>query len=136
MILPHFDYSKATAITRVSKNWRHAIVSLPAIQTTLGFSGSHKPISKASFNACIRRLSKRSSKVIAEKLSNPGIGDLRKHLGPWISPTYLELRNVSIDTRSINLSASLEVLVVGEQQYPVTMFFFEEGLVQPREEEG
>src|SRR5271170_7229333 len=50
MILSHFDYSEATAIARVSKNWRDVIVSLPAIQTTLDPSGSHKPISKAAFN--------------------------------------------------------------------------------------
>ena len=116
MILSHFDYSEATAIAHVSKNWRDVIVSLPAIQTTLDPSGSHKPISKAAFNACIRRLSKQPSMVIAEKLSNPAISDPRKHLALWISPTHLELRNVSIDIRSINLPASLEVLVVGEQQ--------------------
>src|SRR5277367_2398156 len=116
MILSRFDYSEATASARVSKNWRDVIVSLPAIQTTLDFSGYHKPISKTAFNACIRRLSKQPSMVIAEKLSNPAISDLRKHLALWISPTHLELRNVSIDIRSINLSASLEVLVVGEQQ--------------------
>lgn len=115
MILSHFDYSEATAIARVSKNWRHVIVSLPAIQTTLNFSGSHKPISKASFSACIRRHSTQPSMVIAEKLSNPAISGPRKHLALWVSPTHLELRNVSIDVRSINLSASLEVLVVGEQ---------------------
>ena len=68
MILSHFDYSEATAIARVSKNWRDVIVSLPAIQTTLNLSGSHKPISKAAFNACIRQLSKQPSMVIAEKL--------------------------------------------------------------------
>jgi tetratricopeptide (TPR) repeat protein len=116
MVLSHFDYSEATAIARVSKNWRDVIVSLPAIQTTLDFSGHHKPISKTAFNACIRRLSRPPSVVIAEKLSNPAISDLRKRLALWISPTHLELRNVSIDIRSINLSASLEVLVVGEQQ--------------------
>jgi hypothetical protein len=116
MILSYFDYSEATAIARVSKNWRDIIVSLPVIQTTLDFSGSQKPISKAAFNACIRRLSKQPSMVIAEKLSNPAISDLRKYLAPWISLTHLDLRNVSIDIRSINLSASLEVLVVGEQQ--------------------
>ena len=116
MVFSHFGYREATAIARVSKNWRDVIVSLPAIQTTLDFSGCHKPISKAAFNACIRRLSKQPSMVIAERLSKPAISDLRKHLALWISPTHLELRNVSIDIGSINLSASLEVLVVGEEQ--------------------
>src|ERR1700733_11279643 len=63
MVLSHFDYSEATAIARVSKNWRDVIVSLPAIQTTLDFSGHHKPISKTAFNACIRRLSRPPSVV-------------------------------------------------------------------------
>jgi tetratricopeptide (TPR) repeat protein len=35
MILYHFDYREATAIIRVSKSWRDAIVSLPLIRTAL-----------------------------------------------------------------------------------------------------
>jgi len=106
MILSHLDYNETIAISRVSKNWRDVIVSLPAIQTNLDFSGPHKPISKSTFNAYICRLSKRLSTVIAEKLSNPAIIDWRKYMALWISPTHLEPRNVSIDIRSINFSAS------------------------------
>jgi hypothetical protein len=50
-VLYHFDYREATAIVRVSKSWRDAVVSLPLLRITLEFSSRYRAISGAAFKS-------------------------------------------------------------------------------------
>ena len=125
MILSYFTYRDATSLLRVSKTWSKTVLAThPTIATSLDFSQSQRSISRPAFLACLRRLSRSPSTLVAEHLSRGATGVLFDRLQSWTLLTSLKLRKVNLDIASVRWSKfKLREVALGEEQKVTTTTF-------------
>ena len=118
MILSYFAYRDATSLLRVSKTWTKTVLAThPTIANSLDFSQSQRSISRATFLACLRRLSRSPSTLVAEYLSRGATRALFDRLQSWTSLTSLKLKKVNLDVASVRWSKlKLREVALGKEQ--------------------
>ena len=102
MILSYLDYKAAVGILPLSRSWSKAtLAGCATIRNVLGFSQSSKHPTKATFQSCLRRLSRPPSTMAAAKISRGAKQDLEVQLPTWAIVECLKSDNVSVDMRDL-----------------------------------